>query len=180
MNVLLGVTGSVAAKLTLVLVDELQHCGFQVKAVATEPSLFFWNQSGVQFPVYRNRDEWPAEYIPKSPILHIDLRNWADTLVIAPLSANTLAKMANGIADNLLTSIVRAWDRSKKVIIAPAMNTHMWDHPATKEHLDTLMRWYPHLTIVNPINKLLECGDVGIGAMAEVHQIVEEVKKCAH
>ncbi|OGN07687.1 MAG: hypothetical protein A3B86_02525 [Candidatus Yanofskybacteria bacterium RIFCSPHIGHO2_02_FULL_38_22b] len=96
----------------------------------------------------------------------------------APLSANTLAKIASGITDNLLTSIVRAWDRNKKIIIAPAMNTHMWDHPATKEHLAVLIRWYPHFVIIDPVVKTLECGDVGVGAMAEIGQIVEEAKKC--
>ena len=178
MNVLLGVTGSVAAKLTPGLIRELQCNLFAIKVIATESSLFFWHTSDVEVPVFRNKDEWPSRYIPKSPILHIELRNWADILIIAPLSANTLAKIANGITDNLLTSVVRAWDRDKKIIIAPAMNTHMWEHPATKEHLAVIRRWYPHLMIINPISKALECGDVGIGAMAEIAQIVEEVKKC--
>ena len=179
MNLLLGITGSVAAKLTPKLINELQYCGFQVKAVATEFSLFFWNQSEAPVPIYRNRDEWPTKYESKSSVLHIELRNWADILIIAPLSANTLAKIANGITDNLLTSVVRAWDRSRQIILAPAMNTHMWEHPVTAENLATLARWYPHLKIIDPIHKVLECGDVGIGAMAEIHQIVEEAKKCA-
>lgn len=179
MNLLLGVTGSVAAKLTPKLVDELQRGGFQVKIVATESSLFFWDRWEVQAPVHRNQDEWLAKYEPRSPILHIELRNWADIMVIAPLSANTLAKMAAGITDNLLTSVVRAWDRSKLMIVAPAMNTHMWEHPATEEHLATLVRWYPKIKIIDPIVKVLECGDVGMGAMAEVPGIVDEVKKCA-
>lgn len=178
MNVLLGVTGSVAAKLTPRIVNELQRRGLEVRIVATESSLFFWNQSEVVVPIYRNQDEWPAKYEPKSPILHIELRNWADILIIAPLSANTLAKMASGITDNLINSVVRAWDRSKQIILVPAMNTHMWEHPATAEHLAMLIRWYPHLVIIYPIHKALECGDIGIGAMAEIAQIIEEAKKC--
>lgn len=60
------------------------------------------------------------------PVLHIELRRWADVLVLAPLSANTMAKVAHGLCDNLLTSVVRAWDYAKPMIVAPAMNTYMW------------------------------------------------------
>ena len=108
-------------------------------------------------------------------IPHIELRKWADQLVIAPLSANTLAKLAHGMCDNLLTSVVRAWDRTKPIVIAPAMNTHMWDHPATTEHLAALQRWYPHLTIVDPVAKRLACGDDGLGALAPIDAIVAAV-----
>jgi len=64
-------------------------------------------------------------------VLHIDLAKWADIFVIAPCSANTLAKLAYGICDNLLTSVARAWDADRPLVIAPAMNTHMWTHPHT-------------------------------------------------
>ena len=75
--------------------------------------------------------------------------------MIAPLSANTLAKLANGLADNLLTSVTRAWDfkKMKPILIAPAMNTMMWEHPVTNQHLETLSNW--GYTIVPPISKTL-------------------------
>ena len=183
MKVLLGVTGSVAAKLTPDLYKQLSEAGHQVKIVATEPSLFFWNQrrKGLHDVVYRDKDEYPKKkYVRNSKILHIELRNWADILVIAPLSANTLAKMANGFADNLLTSVVRAWDRQKPMLVAPAMNTHMLEHPATGEHLATLARWYPNLTVIPTVEKRLACGDIGLGAMASIETILREVAKCAH
>jgi len=68
-------------------------------------------------------------------VLHIELRRWADVLLFAPLTAHTLAKLALGLCDNLPTNIARAWDSNKPVLVAPAMNTHMWNHPLTADHL---------------------------------------------
>ncbi|KAG2440398.1 hypothetical protein HYH02_010286 [Chlamydomonas schloesseri] len=82
--------------------------------------------------------EWRQWRVVGDPVLHIELRRWADVLVVAPLSANSLAKMANGMADNLLTCVVRAWDFAKPLLVAPAMNTAMWASPFTARHLDTL------------------------------------------
>ncbi|XP_033634102.1 phosphopantothenoylcysteine decarboxylase-like, partial [Asterias rubens] len=111
----------------------------------------------------------------EDPVLHIELRRQADLLVIAPLDANTLAKVANGICDSLLTCIVRAWDSAKPLLICPAMNTHMWDHPITAGQIDTLRAFgYQEVPC---IEKTLACGDTGKGAMAEVSTIVQEVLK---
>jgi len=176
MNVLLGVTGSVAAILTPQLVKNLLSHSLEVQIVATESSLHFWDVGDVV--VFRDKDEWPASgYKRDDKVLHIELRKWADLLLVAPLSANTLAKMATGQADNLLTNVVRAWDRDKTIIVAPAMNTYMWYHPATDEHLGKLRRWipYPRFQVINPVIKTLACGDEGIGAMAPIENIVEVV-----
>ena len=88
----------------------------------------------------RDRDEWPAPgYSRGDPVLHIELRNWADLLIVAPLDANTLAKFALGISDNFLTCVFRAWDFAKPVFLAPAMNTLMWQSPVTLRHLRQLL-----------------------------------------
>ena len=178
MNILLGVTGSVAAILTPALIEKLSVLG-SVQVIATHRSLHFWKLDGVTVPVRVNADEWnDGGYARGQKVLHIDLRTWADVLVIAPLSADTLAKMANGRADNLLTCVVRAWDMAKPLIVAPAMNTKMWEHPATAEHLATLRRWHgQRLTIVDPISKVLACGDEGMGAMASIDTIAQQVKQ---
>jgi phosphopantothenoylcysteine decarboxylase len=105
------------------------------------------------------------------------LRKWADVMLIAPLSANTLAKVSHGLCDNLLTCIVRAWDFSKPLLVAPAMNTHMWSHPFTAPQLDILQRL--GVVVIPPISKRLACGDVGVGAMAAVESIVDAVKEAA-
>ena len=122
MKVLLGITGSVAAVLAEKMVNSLLDKNYRVQIVATEASLYFFNHELLPVPVWLEKDEWPEPGFDKNaPIGHIELREWADLLLIAPLTANTLAKMANGICDNFLTSIVRAWDREKPIVIAPAV-----------------------------------------------------------
>ena len=113
-------------------------------------------------------------YEKNEPIKHIELRDWADVLLLAPLDANTLAKIANGLCDNLLTCVARAWHSDRLLVVAPAMNTVMWQHPATKEHLEKLAGWY-NLRIVEPVSKKLACGDQGVGAIAEIADIVDAI-----
>lgn len=109
-HLLVGVTGSVAAIKLGELVGELTRAApanrLLVRVVATEPATRFFAAADFPFPVYRDDDEWAAWKGRGDPVLHIELRKWADLLLIAPLDANTLAKVANGLADNLLTCIV--------------------------------------------------------------------------
>lgn len=202
-RVLLGVTGSVAAIKTPELVHALQNAGHEIKVVATEASLYFFKLDAVPAKVILDRDEWPGreggkQWQRTEDVLHIELRRWADFLVIAPLDANTLAKLAVGLSDNCLTCVWRAWDLNKPVLIAPAMNTLMWEHPLTVQHLRRLAKQYkikskkkknaddvangirlaglPQFSIAGPVSKKLACGDVGQGAMAEVIEIVEAVQ----
>lgn len=186
MNILLGLTGSVASSLSQKLITELQKLG-HVKVVVTERSKHFFKIFDKPYPpgfnecdCYDDSNEWPVEQYEKGDeILHIKLRQWADVLVLAPLSANTLAKIANGIADNLLTSIVRAWDFKKSMVIAPAMNTYMWKHPCTTTHIDIIRNWFcdPVFDLVKPIEKDLPCGEKGIGALAKIDDIIWSVER---
>ncbi|NTW14374.1 MAG: phosphopantothenoylcysteine decarboxylase [Candidatus Moranbacteria bacterium] len=176
-KILLGVTGSVAAKLTPKLVSMLLESGYEVKIAATQASLHFWKQESVSVPVYLDADEWPEEgYADGKPIMHIELREWADMFLIAPVTANTLAKMAHGISDNLLTSVVRAWNLEKPILIAPAMNTQMWENPLTGKHIDVIAETYD-MTLVHPVEKLLACGKYGMGAIADLSTIRETVRE---
>ncbi|XP_012583954.1 PREDICTED: phosphopantothenoylcysteine decarboxylase isoform X2 [Condylura cristata] len=109
------------------------------------------------------------------PVLHIDLRRWADLMLVAPLDANTLGKVASGICDNLLTCVIRAWDLSKPLLFCPAMNTAMWEHPITTQQVGQL-KAFGYVEIPCVVKKLV-CGDQGLGAMAEVDTIVEKVKE---
>ncbi|XP_036824447.1 phosphopantothenoylcysteine decarboxylase isoform X3 [Oncorhynchus mykiss] len=120
--------------------------------------------------------ELPGLWSQRSdPVLHIELRRWADLLVIAPLDANTLGKIASGICDNLLTCVVRAWDTSRPLLFCPAMNTAMWHHPITSRQVDSLKEFgYVEIPC---IAKKLVCGDQGKGAMAEVSTIVDVVNQ---
>jgi phosphopantothenoylcysteine decarboxylase len=103
--------------------------------------------------------------------LHVEVAGWGDVLLIAPLSANSMAKFAMGLCDNLVCRTFRCWDTSKPVVVAPAMNTKMWNHAATARHLKELKDF--GVLFVDPICKTLACGDVGVGAMASVLDIVD-------
>lgn len=199
-NVLLGVTGSVAAIKTPDLYAEFTRRGHQVRVVATKASTYFFDPASIgprpgrRDPkvVTLDEDEWPGSgYQRGDEVLHIELRRWAELLVIAPLDANTLAKLAAGLCDNCLTCVWRCWDPDRPVVLAPAMNTLMWRNPLTARHLGAFLTEPTHsvlppeevsrrvndsrylLQIVGPISKELACGDVGIGAMAEVSAVAD-------
>ena len=156
MKIILGVTGSVAAIKTYRLYNALIELG-DVRCVLTDKGKYFVvkakdflkSDRSVSEPFTKSwvedTDEWMWNKIGDL-IPHIDLRDWADCLVIAPLSANTMAKMAYGICDNLITSIYRAWPENKNIIVAPAMNTQMWENPITREHLYLLNKRHLLLT----------------------------------
>ena len=125
---------------------------------------------------------------PKNPyeklILHNELRKWADIMLIAPLSANTLAKISNGIADNLLTSIARSWSPTttsqqvkKPLIVAPAMNTFMYTHPITAKQLAIISSPEFGIDVLKPVEKILVCGDIGMGGMREWTDIVDILRR---
>jgi phosphopantothenoylcysteine decarboxylase len=182
--------------------------------VATEPALYFFDPADVGAaadsdprapgpgPLFRDADEWPrSRYQRDDEVLHIAFRKWAQVLIVAPLDANTLAKFALGISDNFLTCLFRAWDFTKPIVLAPAMNTLMWESPVTLRHLRQIVNdrapaaspipydWTleqapsvfaqhaPGIVLVPPQAKRLACGDIGLGAMAEVAQIAEVVRR---
>lgn len=121
--------------------------------------------------------------------MHIDLRDWADLLLIAPLSAHTLAKLANGLCDDTLSCVVRAWDfghgvrPGKPLLLAPAMNTAMWQHPLTQPQLETIQGFWKKtnndddngVNVIAPQVKILACGELGIGALAAVDDLLRVV-----
>jgi phosphopantothenoylcysteine decarboxylase len=202
-NILLGATGSVAAIRVPELYRQLRLAGHAVKVVATRAALYFFDPAALDREVVvLDEDEWPGRdegrlWQRDEPVLHIELRRWADLFAVAPLDANTLAKLAHGLSDNCLTCVWRAWDTTRPVVLAPAMNTLMWLHPLTGRHLrqlaadcgggeapagldlDELVAWInercSRLRIVGPQSKRLACGDVGVGAMADVEEIVNEI-----
>jgi phosphopantothenoylcysteine decarboxylase len=150
-NILLGVTGSVAAIKTPELFAALTARGHAVRVVATTAAAYFFDpnaiapRDGRRNPevVTLDEDEWPGRddgqrWSRGDEVLHIQLRRWADLFLIAPLDANTLAKLAVGLSDNCLTCVWRAWEPARPVVLAPAMNTLMWEHPLTRRHLRCL------------------------------------------
>jgi len=177
-NILVCCTGSVATIKVPELLERLRtHPDTVVRLVVSEnskhflPSLSSLGLVGVT--VLSDQDEWDSWSQRGDPVLHIELRKWADLCVVAPLSANTLAKISMGMADNLLTSVLRAWDFSKPVCVAPAMNTFMWDHPVTRPQVERLQSW--GYIVIPPVVKTLVCGDTGTGAMASVETVEQTV-----
>ena len=142
--------------------------------VTTKAALTFYRKEGVTSQgvnVWMDEDEWDPNYKIGDPILHIELRRWADIVLVAPCSANTLAKIAGGICDNIVTSLLRALAPTTPTYLFPAMNTLMYEHPLTAHHLRTIKEVIGY-TVVGPIGKQLACGDIGVGAMTEWKDIV--------
>ncbi|WP_353192865.1 flavoprotein [Pandoraea pnomenusa] len=174
-RVLLGTTGSIGAKDTARLV-ELLHRNHDVRVVASTPSLSFFDPTTVhcQASVHTDEDDWYVWRRRGDRILHIALRNWADLFVIAPMTANTLGKLASGLCDNLLTTTYRAWQiESKPLLVAPSMNKFMWEHPLTSTQMALLQSW--GAKTIPPREKWLAGGDFGPAAMATPEHIVERV-----
>ena len=197
-NVILGMTGSVASIKARELITKLAFLAAprlpSLKVVATKAAKHFFNWeelkndlSAANVGFHSDEEEWRDWKKVGDPVLHIELRRWADILVIAPCSANTLAKLANGLCDDLLSCIVRAWDfkdPNKLLVIAPAMNTMMWESPFTQKHLETLVELgggtmddQKRVQIIGPVEKTLACGDVGNGAMASPEDIARLVRR---
>jgi phosphopantothenoylcysteine decarboxylase len=176
-HILLGGTGSVASiKIPLIANKLLKYytpsqCSVQivltksamkfVRGLKISPHVKIWTDDDLNY-----LSDQP--YKMGDPTLQVELRRWADVFVIAPLSANTLAKISNGISDNLLTNIVRGWPvTSTPLYLAPAMNTFMYIHPLTKIQLQSLSELLPTVEILKPVEKVLVCGDIGMGGMRE-------------
>ncbi|CAK1551307.1 unnamed protein product [Leptosia nina] len=183
-NLIIGVAGSVAAIKLPVLEQSLLELNetntrynIKIHIVPTEHSKHFFEIDKIKSKIYDDEYEWKSWQKRGDPVIHIELGKLADMMVVAPIDANTLAKVSTGICDNILTCTMRAWDISKPLLFCPAMNTRMWEHPITAMQIATLKSWgYKEIP---PISKTLMCGDVGVGAMAEVSTIVEAIKNIA-
>ncbi|EDL45283.1 hypothetical protein, conserved [Plasmodium vivax] len=181
MNLLIGVSASIAAiKLGEVKERLKERCAesnlqVEIKYVATTLAYnAFLKQQDFGEKVLLDGDEWAWENMGDA-ILHVELRKWADLFVICPMDANTLASVASGACPNLLTCICRCWDFSKPLVVFPCMNTHMYKHPITREQLKRITSW--GVQVVEPVEKLLACGDYGIGALPPVEDVVGEIVK---
>ncbi len=166
-QIVLGVTGGIAAYKACDLVSRLKKQGARVRVVLTAnackfvPPLTFETLSGNPASI--------DTFEPRKELEHIALAKWADAFVIAPATANCLAKLANGIADDLLSTTALAM--TAPLLIAPAMNANMWRHPATQANLRTLLE--RGARTVGPGTGHLACGDDDVGRMSEPAEIVE-------
>ncbi|MDM8529043.1 bifunctional phosphopantothenoylcysteine decarboxylase/phosphopantothenate--cysteine ligase CoaBC [Anaerolineales bacterium HSG24] len=171
-HIILGVTGGIAAYKAAILCSRLVQAGATVDVVMTEAAQRFISpltfQALTHRRVYLDMFNIPSE----ENIPHITLADQANLLIIAPATANTLAKLANGLADNLLTAIALA--THAPILVAPAMETDMWQHPATQANLTRLKAW--GATLAGPAEGRLASGAVGRGRMVEPDEIVETAR----
>ena len=174
-NILLGVTGSIAAHRAADLASLLTKRGADVHVVMTADAQRFitplpfktLSRHAVVTDLYDEEDGWKPT--------HIKLADEADLLLIAPATANVLAKLAHGLADDALTCIALALNPKAKILIAPAMNGKMWLHPATQENVATLKR--RGAKFIGPETGMLSCGYEGIGRLWPVEKIAERALK---
>ncbi len=174
-NILLAVTGSISAYKAADITSQLTKLGHQVKVLMTPAATAFITPLTLQvLSKQAVLVEVLTEEDPKQ-IQHIDLGKEADLFLVAPASANTIAKLAHGFADNIVTSTALTLPSEVKKFLAPAMNTKMLDHPATQNNLETLKSY--GYQIIPPREALLACGDQGAGALATVDTIVQTIKE---
>ena len=160
-KVLILITGSIAAVRIPLLVSQLVKDNYDIKCVVSENAEKLIQPVSLSILSRNNcildRDQW--SYLQTRP-LHIDLCDWADILIIAPLTATTLSKWVTGNADGLISSILIA--NNKPIIVAPAMNTKMWLNRAVQNNYKFLQD-YPNVLLLKPSEGILACDEIGIG-----------------
>lgn len=168
-RIVLGVTGGIAAYKSATLASRLVQAGAAVDVILTAGAQRFVTPLTFQALTHRRVFTSLWDLPPGENIPHIVLADEVDLLIFAPTTANTLAKMANGLADNLLTSVALA--TSRPILIAPAMETDMWQHPATQRNVACLRDWGRYF--VGPAEGRLASGAEGAGRMVEPEQILD-------
>lgn len=169
MRIVVGITGGIAAYKAPELVRLLKKQGHEVRCAATAHALEFTTRATLETvsgaPLY-------SDLFASGGTEHISLKDWGVLLVVAPATANIIGKVASGIADDALSTLLLAFSH-KPVIMAPAMNSDMWAHPAVQRNIETLRGW--GIRLVGPAEGELACGTSGTGRMAEPETIAEAV-----
>ena len=176
MKIIVGITGGIAAYKSPELVRLLKKAGHEVRCAVTEHALQFVTRVTLETvsasPLYHDLFEGNG-----SSTEHISLKDWGDLLVVAPATANISGKTASGIADDALSTLLLAMP-PERVLMAPAMNSQMWAHPAVQRNIATLKGW--GIRFVGPAEGELACGTSGPGRMSEPAAIVAEVESAFH
>ncbi len=173
-NILLGVTGGIAAYKAVDLASKLTAAAAKIKSILTENACQLIHPK--RFEAVPHQAVSPSMWSATEDyrISHIEFVQQADIIVVAPATANIIAKIATGICDDLLsTTLCACW--KKKVLIAPAMNNNMWDNPVVQENIEKLRQM--KFTLIGPETGRLACGSVGPGRMAEPEDIVKAIEK---
>jgi phosphopantothenoylcysteine decarboxylase/phosphopantothenate--cysteine ligase len=174
LNILLGVTGGIAAYKAVDLASKLAAAGAGVRTVMTESACQLVTPKSLEAvtgaPVFTSLWSNPQDH----QMSHIALADWAQIVVVAPATANIIAKAANGICDDLLSTVLcTCW--ATPTLFAPAMNTRMWENPATQRNVQTLSD--RRIRMIGPCAGRLACGTEGLGRMAEPQDILAAIEE---
>ncbi|GIO26099.1 bifunctional phosphopantothenoylcysteine decarboxylase/phosphopantothenate--cysteine ligase CoaBC [Ornithinibacillus bavariensis] len=171
-NILLGVTGGIAAYKACALTSKLQQQGANVKVIMTDNATKF--VSPLTFQALSRNPVYTDTFDEKDPekIAHIDLADWADIIILAPATANIIGKLATGIADDMISTTVLA--TKAPIYIAPAMNVNMYNHPSVIKNMKTLTEYGYHF--IEPGSGYLACGWVGKGRLEEPETIIQVIQ----
>jgi phosphopantothenoylcysteine decarboxylase / phosphopantothenate---cysteine ligase len=172
-KILLAVSGGIAAYKAATVASRLYQGGYEVKVILTDSAQKFITP--LTFQTLTRQEVYTDTFEEKEPavVSHIDLADWADLVLIAPATANVIGKLANGIADDMLTTTLLAV--TSDILIAPAMNVNMFNHPAVKKNMETLASF--GWRFIEPNEGLLACGYVGKGRLAEPEELVAAVRE---
>lgn len=170
-NVLFLLSGSIACFKACSVISRLAQSGVTVQTVATPAALRFVGAATLEGLSGRSvfTDLWEEG----RALDHIELARQADLAIVCPATANTLNRLAAGLADDPVGALFLAWERQKPWWVVPAMNAHMWAHPATQASLEKLRSW--KVRVVDPVEGSHACGEDGSGRLAEPEQIVTQV-----
>lgn len=169
-TILVAVTAGIAAYKSLSVISALKKVGYNVKVIGTPESLKFVTKQSL---VSISNNEYYED--TDGNAMHVTLANECDAMVIIPATANTIAKITYGIADNIVTTTFLALPKFTPKVIVPAMNNNMYENPVTQENLSTLENRFSNLTIVSPIEGQLACGTFAIGKIAPTKDIIKAV-----
>lgn len=173
-NILLHVTGSISAFKACSLISLLSKKGYDVRVIASEDALNFIGK--VSFEGLSHHKLETSMFTNDDPIPHINLaQHWADLIISYPCSANTINRLAAGLADDLFGAVCLANNFKKPLLIAPAMNTQMFLHPATQQNIEKLKKWGAKILPCGEGN--LACGTEGIGRLLEPSEAFEFIEK---
>jgi phosphopantothenoylcysteine decarboxylase/phosphopantothenate--cysteine ligase len=179
MKCILAVSGSIASYKAYDVARGLVKNGHEVKVVLTQGSLEFIRPETFRYlgvsDVFLPQDDFTTKNLPVGKtVLHIELAKWADKLVVAPLSANTLGRLNLGLNNDLLGSLFLAFGK-KPILLFPAMNTQMLNQERVQKHLSELAS-LSHITVISPASGLLACGDIGNGKFPEVQAVIDLIE----
>ena len=169
MRIVVGITGGIAAYKAPELVRLLKKAGHEVRCAATEHALEFVTRVTLETV---SGNALYSDLFASGRTEHISLKDWGEMLIVAPATANIIGKVASGIADDALSTLLLAFS-GKPVIMAPAMNCEMWAHPAVQRNVELLKSW--GIRMVGPEEGELACGVSGVGRMAEPEAIARAV-----